>query len=130
MTDTTTVSPWAELRDEHGNPRPAAAEVLAVVEHLGVEELHSRQAAAAADILTMGITFTVYSEGSNIDRAWPFDVIPRVIEAAEWATVERGLVQRLRALNMFIDDVYNERRAVKDGVVPAALLEDSVNYRP
>ncbi len=77
----------------------------------------------------MGITFTVYSEGSNIDRAWPFDVIPRVIEAGEWAAVERGLVQRLKALNLFIDDVYNERRCVADGMFPADLLDDSLNYR-
>jgi uncharacterized circularly permuted ATP-grasp superfamily protein len=130
MTDTTTASPWDELRDEHGHPRPAAADVLAVVEQLGVEELRSRQAAAAADILTMGITFTVYSEGSNIDRAWPFDVIPRIIEATEWAGIANGLVQRLVALNHFIDDVYNDRRVVVDGVFPADLLDDSVNYRP
>ena len=124
------LGPWDEIRDEHGEPRPVAAEVLALVERLGVEELQARQAAAAADILTMGITFTVYSEGSNIDRAWPFDVIPRVIGATEWAAVERGLVQRLTALNPFIDDVYNDRRCVADGVFPAALLDDSVNYRP
>jgi uncharacterized circularly permuted ATP-grasp superfamily protein len=124
------VVPWDELWDGSGTPRAAAAEVLSLIERLGVEELQARQAAAAADILAMGITFTVYSEGSNIDRAWPFDVIPRVIEATEWAAIERGLVQRLRALNMFIDDVYNERRVVADGVFPADLLDDSVNYRP
>ena len=95
----------------------------------GVEELRARQAAAAADILTMGITFTVYSEGSNIDRAWPFDVIPRVIEATEWRRIERGLVQRLKALNRFIDDLYNERRIIDDGVFPGDLLADSANYR-
>ena len=78
--------PWDELRDaDGGDPRPAAAEMLGVIDRLGVEELHARQAAAAADILTMGITFTVYSDGTGIDRAWPFDVIPRVIEAGEWA---------------------------------------------
>jgi uncharacterized circularly permuted ATP-grasp superfamily protein len=127
--DVTTVPPWDELRDADGHARPAAAALLALVERLGVEELQARQAAAAADILAMGITFTVYSEGSNIDRAWPFDVIPRVIEAAEWAVIEGGLVQRLAALNMFIDDVYNDRRVVADGVFPVELLEDSVNYR-
>src|SRR5215204_2772950 len=121
MTETTTtLGPWDEMRDEHGEPRPVAAEVLALVDRLGVEELQARQAAAAADILTMGITFTVYSEGSNIDRAWPFDVIPRIIEASEWAAIDRGLVQRLTALNRFIDDVYNERRIVADGVFPLA----------
>jgi len=121
--------PWDELHDEHGHPRPAAQEVMAVVERLGVEELRARQASATADILTMGITFTVYSDGANIDRAWPFDVIPRVIEATEWRRIERGLVQRLRALNMFIDDVYNDQRIIEDGVFPADVLADSANYR-
>jgi uncharacterized circularly permuted ATP-grasp superfamily protein len=124
-----TAAPWDELRDERGLPRPAAQEVLAAIDRIGVEELRARQAAAAADILTMGITFTVYSEGSNIDRAWPFDVIPRVIEATEWRRIERGLIQRLRALNQFIDDVYNDQRIVEDGIFPGELLADSANYR-
>jgi uncharacterized circularly permuted ATP-grasp superfamily protein len=122
--------PWDELRDGEGHPRPAAAEILSVVDALGIDELHNRQAAAAADILTMGITFTVYSDGRGIDRAWPFDVIPRVIEAGEWARIERGLVQRLIALNRFIDDLYNDQKIIADGVFPADLLHDSANYRP
>ncbi len=123
------VEPWDELRDADGNARPVANEVLAVVDALDLDELRGRQAAAAADILTMGITFTVYSDGRGIDRAWPFDVIPRVIEAAEWARIERGLVQRLVALNRFIDDLYNDQRIIADGVFPGELLEDSANYR-
>ena len=123
------VGPWDELRDGDGNPRPAAAAILAVVDSVGVEDLRSRQAAAAADILTMGITFTVYSDGRGIDRAWPFDVIPRVIEAGEWARIERGLTQRLVALNRFIDDLYNDQQIVLDGVFPGALLDDSANFR-
>ena len=122
-------APWDELRDADGEPRPAAAEVLAVVDALELDELRARQAGAAADILTMGITFTVYNDGRGIDRAWPFDVIPRVIEAGEWARVEAGLVQRLVALNRFIDDLYNDQRIVADGVFPGALLEDSANFR-
>ena len=110
--------PWDELRDAEGNPRPAAAEIMAVVDALDIDELHNRQTAAAADILTMGITFTVYSDGRGIDRAWPFDVIPRVIEAGEWAKIERGLVQRLVALNRFIDDLYNDQKIIADGVFP------------
>ena len=131
MTDTrASARPWDEMREADGAPRPAAEEVLAVIDRLGVDELHVRQESAAADILTMGITFTLYADGSGIDRAWPFDVIPRVIEATEWARVEHGLVQRLAALNRFIDDVYNERRIVADGVFPAELLDDALNYRP
>jgi uncharacterized circularly permuted ATP-grasp superfamily protein len=122
--------PWDELRDADGNPRPAAGEILAVVDSADIDDLRARQSAAAADILTMGITFTVYSDGRGIDRAWPFDVIPRVIEAGEWARIERGLTQRLVALNRFIDDLYNDQQIVSDGVFPSALLDDSANFRP
>jgi uncharacterized circularly permuted ATP-grasp superfamily protein len=77
----------------------------------------------------MGITFTVYSDGANLDRAWPFDLIPRVISGDEWSVVERGLIQRLVALNRFIDDIYNEQRVIADGVFPVELLTGSANYR-
>ena len=100
-----------------------------MLDELGPEELAARQQATELDILTMGITFTVYSDGENIDRAWPFDVVPRIIPGAEWSQVERGLAQRLRAVNMFIDDLYNEQRIIAAGVFPAELLEDSVNFR-
>ena len=103
---------------------------MAYLEQLGSEELRKRQDLANLDILTMGITFTVYSDGQGIDRAWPFDVIPRLIDASEWRVVERGLVQRMRALNAFIDDIYNDQRVVADGVFPAELLERSTNFRP
>jgi uncharacterized circularly permuted ATP-grasp superfamily protein len=87
-----------------------------------------RQAAAEQAILEMGITFTVYSEGQNIDRAWPLDIIPRVIDGAEWDRIERGLEQRLTALNLFIDDVYHDQRAIRDGIVPAELIRSSKDY--
>src|SRR3977135_2386143 len=78
----------------------------------------------------MGITFTVYTEGQNIDRAWPFDVIPRTIEASEWLRIERGLIQRLTALNRFIDDLYHDRKIIADGVVPEDLIATSANFLP
>ena len=103
---------------------------MTLLDRLGMDEVRERQAASDLEILTMGITFTVYSDGENIDRAWPFDIVPRLISGTEWSQVERGLAQRLRALNMFIDDLYNDRRIIADGVFPPDLLEDSVNYRP
>lgn len=113
-----------------GTARRASQVLDDLVGRLGPTGLWERQRAAEAEILTMGITFTVYTDGDDIDRAWPFDVIPRVIDGAEWDAVETGLVQRLRALNAFIDDVYNEQRVIADGVFPAELLADSVNFRP
>lgn len=119
-----------ELLDRDGTPRPAASALWALLGELGNEEISARQQATELDILTMGITFTVYSDGENIDRAWPFDVVPRIIAGEEWNQVQRGLGQRLRAVNMFIDDLYNDQRIIEAGVFPADLLADSVNFRP
>jgi uncharacterized circularly permuted ATP-grasp superfamily protein len=119
-----------ELVDPDGNARPACGQLVEHLQHLGLAELQQRQDLAELDIVGMGITFTVYSDGRGIDRAWPFDVIPRVIAASEWRRVELGLVQRLKAINLFIDDLYHEQRIVRDGVFPADLLAESVNFRP
>lgn len=119
-----------ELLRPDGTPHDAAASLMALLESIGPEELAARQAATELDILTMGITFTVYSDGENIDRAWPFDVVPRVIDGQEWNQVERGLKQRLVAINRFIDDLYHDRQIIADGVFPGDLLDDSVNFRP
>jgi uncharacterized circularly permuted ATP-grasp superfamily protein len=118
-----------ELLEDDGSPRPIANELIELLHRIGLDDLRDRQRVSDLDILTMGISFTVYSDGENIDRAWPFDIIPRLIDGAEWSVVERGLAQRLRALNHFIDDVYNDRRIIADDVFPADLLDESVNYR-
>lgn len=119
-----------ELLEPDGvTPRPPARGLMAYLDQIGIEELRERQQVAELDILTMGITFTVYSDGANIDRAWPFDVIPRIISGTEWARVEKGLSQRLRALNAFIDDIYNDQRIIADGVFPTELLNGSSNFR-
>ena len=119
-----------ELLTDDGAPRELAAGLMQLIDRMGEEELRERQRLAEVDILAMGITFTVYSDGENIDRAWPFDIIPRMIPGREWDVVSAGLAQRLRALNMFIEDLYNEQQVIADGVFPADLLEASVNYRP
>ncbi len=119
-----------ELLTGDGRPRPHAAALMEALDALGLDRLRERQQAVDLDIKAAGITFTIYSDGLNIDRAWPFDIIPRVIPGDEWDRVSVGLTQRLIALNHFIDDLYNERRVIADGVFPAELLLDSVNYRP
>ena len=80
-----------ELIAAKGKPRPAATAITDYLGNLGSEEIQARQQAAELAILEMGISFTIYSEGENIDRAWPFDIIPRVISLREWETIEQGL---------------------------------------
>lgn len=121
---------WDELVDAHGDPRPAAAALVERLRSLDIEELQERQSLAEVDIVALGITFTVYHDGLGTDRAWPMDIVPRVIAASEWTRIQRGLKQRLAAINQFIDDVYHERRIVTDGIFPGELLNDSVNLRP
>ena len=96
---------------------------------LSNEEITERKTAAELAIRAMGITFTVYDDGAHIDREWPFDIVPRLILKREWDEVTRGLKQRVRALNAFIDDVYHHRRALRDGVVPAEYVLESREYR-
>ncbi|MFH2134694.1 MAG: circularly permuted type 2 ATP-grasp protein [Pseudomonadota bacterium] len=121
---------YDELLDSGLKPRPAAQPLFDYLNSLNDGELAKRRQAVDATIMAMGITFTVYSEAGNIDRVWPFDPVPRVMGRKEWESIQAGLKQRLRALNLFINDLYNEQRIIKDGVFPAEVLEDSANYRP
>jgi len=111
-------------------PRPVAKPLLDYLNSLDHAELAARRQAVDATIKAMGITFTVYSEAGNIDRTWPFDPIPRVMARTEWARIQDGLKQRLTALNLFINDLYNEQHIVKDGVFPLEVLAGSGNFRP
>jgi uncharacterized circularly permuted ATP-grasp superfamily protein len=112
-----------------GRPREVCAGVVRFLDALG-GELIERQRAAELVIQTMGITYTVYSESEQNDRAWPFDVIPRIVSSQEWESITRGLTQRLTALNLFIDDLYGAARVVRDGVLPPEILASSRNFRP
>ena len=114
---------------ENGKARPAATELCKYLASLSDAELLEHRDAAELAILVMGITFTVYSEGSNIDRAWPLDIIPRIIPKQEWDRTEQGLVQRLTALNMFINDIYGEQKIIKDKIFPHDILANSKNFR-
>jgi uncharacterized circularly permuted ATP-grasp superfamily protein len=119
-----------ELIAPGGLPRPGASALIEYLSALGPQELVTRQKAADVAIRSMGITFTVYhEEGGSIDRAWPLDIIPRVIALEEWRRIEAGLQQRARALNLFIDDIYHGQRIVREGVFPREYLADSANFR-
>jgi len=121
---------YDELLETGQLPRAVAQPLFDYLNSLDHAELAARRQAVDAAIKAMGITFTVYSESGNIDRAWPFDPIPRVMARTEWERIQAGLKQRLTALNLFINDLYNEQHIVKDGVFPLEVLAGSGNFRP
>jgi len=124
------IQTYDELLDKHLQPRSVAKPLFDYLSSLDAHELEARRQAVEATIMAMGITFTIYSDAGNIDRAWPFDVIPRVMGRREWEPIQAGLKQRLTALNLFINDLYNAQKIVKDGVFPSEVLAGSVNFRP
>jgi uncharacterized circularly permuted ATP-grasp superfamily protein len=111
----------ADLREEY-------SVIKAWMDTHGPEALLERQAEAEALFRRIGITFAVYTEGNDTDRLIPFDMVPRVFNASEWSIVERGSVQRAKALNAFIADIYGERAIIRDGIVPQSILENNPAY--
>src|SRR5262245_24801488 len=94
-----------------------------------LDELRGRQVEADRAFLTQGITFTVYGDEQGTERIFPFDLLPRIITADEWETLERGLTQRLTAINLFLKDIYHEGRILAEGVVPRDLVYSCRHYR-
>ncbi|MEX2470322.1 MAG: circularly permuted type 2 ATP-grasp protein [Pseudohongiellaceae bacterium] len=120
---------YDELISSPGYARKHARRLASYLRSLTHEELLQKKTAAELAIKTMGISFTVYSDAGNIDREWPMDIIPRLIGSREWDRTSLGLEQRVRALNCFINDLYNDQKILKDKVVPRELILNSVNFR-
>lgn len=93
------------------------------------EELKNRQQEADLSFLHQGITFTVYGRNEGTERIFPYDLLPRIITAAEWETIERGLTQRITALNLFLQDIYHDQRIIRDGIIPPELIFTSQHFR-
>ncbi|WP_455375494.1 circularly permuted type 2 ATP-grasp protein [Kaarinaea lacus] len=128
--DYNTTGLYDELIKSAGRPREWARPLCRYFSAMKDDELVERRTASEFAIQAMAITFTVYSEEEgNIDRSWPFDIIPRIITKQEWVQIERGLKQRVQALNMFIDDLYHDQKIIKDGVFPKELIAKSRNFR-
>jgi len=119
---------YDEMFDEQGQARPRAEPLLGRLQALGDGELVTRQRAADLALLNMGITFNVYGHEAGTEKIWPFDIIPRIIDAREWRVIEAGLKQRITALNLFIDDLYHDQKIVRDGVFPEYMVQSSKCY--
>ncbi len=113
-----------------GAPRPAARALTQLIDVLPAGEIERRQRSAERALLAMGITFNVYGHNEGTERIFPFDLIPRIVSAAEWETIERGLKQRIHALNLFLDDVYHDQRIVRDKAIPAEVIHTATSLRP
>ena len=118
-----------ELVDESGKPRPGGELLVEKLESLDFEELVRRQAGAERSLFRLGITFAVYGDTKGKEKIFPFDIIPRIVPAHEWEWLERGLKQRIQALNLFIDDIYHEQKILKDGIIPREIVLAAASYR-
>ena len=120
---------FCELMDGAAHD-PAVAMIAERLSQMDPAELRRRAEIAEIELFNQGITFTVYSDKDAIDRILPFDLIPRVLTATEWELLERGVRQRVAALNAFIWDIYHDQKILKDGIVPSHLVLGNSNYRP
>src|SRR5437870_7620801 len=111
-----------------GRPRPAYRRLYEQLNRLGRDELQRRHALAMEMFRNHGITFGVYPDAQGTEKVFPFDVIPRVVEARTWQRLEEGLKQRLRALNLFLDDVYGRKQILKQRAIPPEIVLSSSLY--
>ena len=119
-----------EMFDAQGQVRPEAKLLVDLIQSLPEGELEARKAAIERAMYRLGVTFTVYGDDEGTEKIFPFDIIPRMINAAEWVQTEKGLKQRITALNMLVDDIYHDQQIVKDGIIPRSILEMADSYRP
>jgi uncharacterized circularly permuted ATP-grasp superfamily protein len=120
---------YDEMVNETGGTRPHYRKFRALLEDMPPEEFEHRRQSVDLAFLRQGITFSVYGDAQGTEKIFPFDLIPRIIPANEWEFLERGLVQRITALNLFLHDVYHEQKIIKDGVVPAYYILSGRHFR-
>ena len=120
---------YDELFTSQGAPRAGSKLLIEMINSLSKQEIIEKQESLERALLRMGITFTVYGDQSGTEKIFPFDIMPRIVEAFEWRHIEAGLKQRIKALNLFIDDVYHDQGIIKEGIIPAELLTKAKSYR-
>lgn len=125
-----TVQAFDEMVSEKGQLRPQYESLGQRLDTMGLGELVRRKTRAEKALFSSGITFTLYGKEGSEDRILPFDIIPRIIRADEWATLEAGLVQRTLALNAFLNDIYGKQHIIKDKVIEREVVESSPGYLP
>src|SRR5829696_7048617 len=118
-----------EIFEPGGGIRQEAEPLVRMIESLDPGDLRRRQQAAERALLYSGITFNVYGDGAGREKIFPFDIVPRIVRSGEWSVIERGLIQRIKALNLFLADVYSEQRIIRDGIVPEHVIRSATAFR-
>ncbi len=120
---------YDEMFAAAADPRACARRLLDTLATLPDGEILNRQRAAERLLLQMGITFNVYGEQAGVEKIFPFDILPRIVSAEEWVRIDLGLKQRIRALNLFIDDLYHDQKILNDGIVPREIILSAKSFR-
>lgn len=120
---------YDEFFETSGQPRPEVKKLIDRIHSFSEGELSNRQKAAESAFMQMGITFGVYGDQTGLEKVFPFDVIPRIITSKDWDFIDRGVKQRVYALNKFIDDIYNDQKIIKDGVISKEMILSSTAYQ-
>ena len=111
------------IRDRaKGEPRSHFATLINHMIELGIDRIEEQRQTAEIAFFQLGVTFNVYSDNRGVEKIFPFDIIPRIIDCGEWNRLELGLKQRIRALNLFLNDVYNDQKIIKDGKIPLEVI--------
>ena len=118
-----------EMFTEPGSPRPHYAAVEGQLRDLGSDAFARRVRMADINFRNQGITFNVYKDGRGVEKIFPFDLVPRIVPANEWDVIERGLVQRITALNLFCQDIYRDQRILKEKIIPPDLIYGAKMFR-
>jgi uncharacterized circularly permuted ATP-grasp superfamily protein len=121
-------STWDEMYNDNAEFRSQYDGFIKYLENTSTEKLSKKEDLAKQLFMSQGVTFTVYNDNEGIEKIFPFDIVPRVITAAEWQKIEAGIKQRLKALNLFIKDIYNEQFIIKDGIIPGELIYSCPNF--
>src|SRR5271163_2878967 len=120
---------YDEMFSSAGVPRPQYTKLFQKLGLISPQQFEERRKLADLSFLIQGITFTVYSDGRGTERLFPFDLIPRILPRSEWNRIDRGLSQRVIALNLFLQDVYGKQVLFKDRVIPRSLVYSCPNFR-
>lgn len=113
---------WDEMFHQNKEIRNPYLKVIEYLAGESIDDLNKKEELARKLFMTQGITFTVYNSGEGIEKIFPFDIIPRIITAADWELIDKGIRQRLKALNIFLKDIYNDMFIIKDGIMPANVV--------